>query len=137
MGKKRIMIVDDDKDFLDELKDVLESGGYDSVAVSDTNEVVDVAQRSRPDLVLLDLKMPGKSGFEMAVELRQAPGFAELPILAMSGCYDSGDFPLMQVHGIIKCFNKPLKIENIVSEINLLLKEQKAERRAVNHKEEK
>lgn len=137
MGKKRIMIIDDDKDFLDELKEALELNGYNPVAVSDTNEVLDVAQRSKPDLVLLDLKMPGKSGFETAVELRQAPGFSELPILAMSGCYDGGDFPLMQVHGIIKCFNKPLKIENIVSEIGVLLKEQKEARRKISHKEER
>jgi len=71
-GKPRIMIVDDNLELLEELENLLKMGGYDVTALSDGTQVFDVALKNKPDLILLDLKMSPKSGFQIADEVRNS-----------------------------------------------------------------
>lgn len=57
MGKK-IMVIDDDKEFLEGLQETLELSGYDLTVVNDSTKVLDITNKTRPDIILLDLKMP-------------------------------------------------------------------------------
>ena len=122
MEKKKIMIVDDDREFLEELKEALSSSGYDTTAVSEADKALEIAEATRPELVLLDLKMPHKSGFQLAGELKQRREFQHVPIIAMSAFYKNGDFALMEVHGIRKCLKKPLYPQDVIEEIKQALK---------------
>lgn len=120
--RKRIMIVDDDKEFLEELKETLMLCGYDSVAVNDSTVALDVAIREKPDLIILDLKMPQKSGFQLADELRRLEAFTQVPIIAMTGLFNSGyrkdDYRLLlNICGVKKFLGKPFNPLDIISQI--------------------
>jgi CheY-like chemotaxis protein len=124
MGKKKkIMVVDDDKDFLEEVSDMLNGAGYETVTVSDNESVVSVAQEAKPDLILLDLKMPLMSGFEIAGMLKAAIGTSRVPIIATSGFYalKEREF-LTTICGIDKFLKKPLSPPDLIKEIKLALK---------------
>ena len=75
MRKKRVMIVDDDKEFLEELQETLFLNGYEVIKVNDPHQVLDSAGNNKPDIILLDLKMDHFSGFEIADDLRRLPEF--------------------------------------------------------------
>lgn len=125
MKKTKVMIIDDDKEFLDELEDALTLNNYEVIATDDAISAPDIAGRSRPDVILLDLKMPKKSGLDLALELKQIPELAQVPIIAMSAFYKEGPFSIMQVHGVTKCLSKPLDPDTVFSEIEKVLGEAK------------
>jgi DNA-binding response OmpR family regulator len=125
MKKKKVMIIDDNKEFTDELKEALDLSGYDVTAVNDTIDVSNIAKRVEPDVILLDLKMPKKSGVQLAYELRQIARLIDVPIIAISAFYKEGTFSLMKVHGITKYLSKPVDLSHLISEIEIALCENK------------
>jgi DNA-binding response OmpR family regulator len=125
--KKKILIVDDDEIFLEELREIIESNGFITVGVKDPRQVKEAVKREKPDLILLDLKMPGKSGFQVADELKHATEFSRRPIIAMSGFFTQTEhFLLMQLCGIQKCIKKPFPPAEMINLINLALQEKTA-----------
>lgn len=80
---KQIVIVDDEVELLDLLKDILEDEGHEVVAISDPERVQSVVLSARPYLFLVDLMLPGIDGIELASHLR-AGAFRDTPIIAMS-----------------------------------------------------
>lgn len=115
--KKRIMIIDDDIDFLKELNEVLSLTGYDVVQVSDSEKAVGLIKSERPDLIMLDIKMPKKSGFDIASELKYFSGIIDVPIIAMSAFYKEDFNYLLSVCGIRKCLKKPFNPLDAIMEI--------------------
>ena len=123
MRTRKVMIIDDDKEFLDELKEMLESSGYNSVAVNDAGAAIEVAKEIKPAAILLDLKMPKKSGFQLANELRCFSELARVPIIAMSAFYNDDYKPLLDVYGIKRCLTKPFRPLDVIAEIEEALAE--------------
>ena len=80
-----------------------------------------MAQRIRPALILMDLKMPGKSGFELAFEFRDKPELADVPVVAMSGVFRSQKIPLLELSGIRRCLSKPLNPLDVIWTIEEIL----------------
>jgi CheY-like chemotaxis protein len=113
------VIVDDDVDFLEELKEVLCSGGYSVEAISDPVKAVQAITRLKPDAVLLDLKMDGKDGFEVAHELSQNPATAGVPVIAMSGYYAEEHLEKLKSVSVVRSFlTKPLVISDVMAKLH-------------------
>jgi len=109
MGNKKVVIINDDKESLRELEAILGASGYDSVVVDDALAAVDVVVRNNPDVILLELKMPRKNGFEIAGEINQVLETRRIPIIAMSDFF-KGEFGfLLELCGINRHVTKPLK----------------------------
>ena len=117
MKKKKVMIIDDNKEFTDELKEALALSGYNVTAVNDTIDVSNIVIKVNPDVILLDLKMPKKSVIQVAYELRQIGILTNVHIIAISAFYKEGTFSLMKVHGITKYLSKPIDLSNLIDEI--------------------
>ncbi len=117
MGNKKVMIVDDDKDFLEELRETLAMSGYEMIAVSDPLLVLNAASKEKPDIIVMDLKMPGKNGFQVADELRHVSQLMQVPIIAMTGNFKDEYDPLMKMCDISKCLRKPFNPLDIIAEI--------------------
>lgn len=81
----RVLIVDDDPDNVSYLKDVLEDGGYETLTAKDGVEGLDRARQGQPDLILLDLMMPNKSGIRMFQELKADPRLQRIPVVIVTG----------------------------------------------------
>lgn len=121
---KRIMVVDDDVELLEELTDLLTDKGYETTTFTSGGAAAREAQKSLPDLILLDLKMEGKNGFITAAELTRANTTAHIPILGMTGHYKGRMYAhLMNIIGFRGCLVKPIDPEKLLSTIADLLEE--------------
>jgi CheY-like chemotaxis protein len=82
---KKILIVDDEPDIITFLSALLEENGYTSVSAKDGTEGLELLRSEKPDLVLLDLMMPKKSGITMFQELRKDPELSDIPVIVVTG----------------------------------------------------
>jgi CheY-like chemotaxis protein len=81
---QRVLIVDDDPELRGLVARTLRSDGYTVVEAGDGLEALDVARRLLPDLVLLDMTLPGMDGVEVARQLKATPMLAGVPVVALS-----------------------------------------------------
>ena len=81
-GRVRVLVVDDDPQALRHVRNALDQGGYAAVLTGDPEEVPDLMRTIRPDLVLLDLVLPGTDGIEL---MRRVPLLKEVPVIFLSG----------------------------------------------------
>jgi len=120
--KHLIMIVDDNVELLEELENLLKLGGYDVLAVSDGTKVFENALKNKPDLILLDLKMSPKSGFQIADEARDSSLLKNTPIIAMTGFFTEKQHALMmKLCGIRTSILKPFRPLNLITKIEFAL----------------
>lgn len=82
---KQILIIDDEPDIVTFLSAILEENGYATVSAKDGVEGMEALRREKPDLVLLDLMMPKKSGIVMFQELRKDPELSQIPVVVVTG----------------------------------------------------
>ncbi len=124
--KKKIIVVDDNKEFLAAIKDALSLCDYEVTIVDDAGLALDIIMKTRPDLILLDLKMPGKSGFQIAYELKDIKEISRIPIIAITGFLNDDYFSIMKICGIEHCITKPFNPEHIVTLMESLLNKDKS-----------
>ena len=121
-SKPRILIVDDNVELLEELKDLLSLGGYDVIALSDGTQAVDTALNNKPDLILLDLKMSPKSGFQIADEAKNTLLLKNTPVIAMTGFFtEKQHLLMMKLCGIKTSILKPFRPLNLITKIEFAL----------------
>jgi CheY-like chemotaxis protein len=83
MSVHTVLVVDDDSDIVNFLEAALQGRGY-KVLIAVDGGALDVAQEGQPDVILLDLLMPGMDGVEVSRRLREDPATASIPIVLMS-----------------------------------------------------
>jgi CheY-like chemotaxis protein len=81
---RKILVVDDEDDIVDVAKTFLLSRGYEVVTASNGNDAIAKALFEKPDLILLDILMPGKNGFEVTRALKGDPSTSGIPIVISS-----------------------------------------------------
>lgn len=86
---KRILIVDDEPDAISYISSVLEDNGYDSLSAENGEEGLELAKKEKPDMILLDLIMPEKSGMLMFQELKKDPELGKIPVIVVSGASEA------------------------------------------------
>lgn len=122
MRKNRVMIIDDDKVFLEELNETLVLSGYEITQVNDPLSAVDKACSVKPDLIVLDIKMSGADGFQLAEKFKQLPETSNIPIIGMSAYFDRQKYStLMSMCGIEAFLTKPFNPVDIIAQIEKLL----------------
>jgi CheY-like chemotaxis protein len=83
-GKKLILVVDDEPDVVTYLTTLFQDNGYDTASAKDGNEALARIKEKRPDLVTLDMSMPGKSGVKAYREIKENPALASIPVLVIT-----------------------------------------------------
>jgi two-component system, sensor histidine kinase and response regulator len=81
---KRILIIEDDKDLLEEISDILKFEGYDFIPCQSGEQGIHLAQKNNPDLILCDIVMPGISGFDVLSELRKDKTTSVIPFIIIT-----------------------------------------------------
>jgi len=81
----RILVVDDDPDIIDYLSSFLGDEGYEVGSATSSVEALDQIEEIRPDGVLIDVMMPGKSGLDLLVTLRRDPRWTGIPLVMVTG----------------------------------------------------
>jgi CheY-like chemotaxis protein len=82
---KRILVVDDEADVRRFLTAVLEKRGYETMTAADGREAYEIAERERPDLIILDLQMPDQTGTDFFRRLTKHKDLEKIPIIVVSG----------------------------------------------------
>ena len=85
MAQKKVMIVDDDVDVSYNLTAVLENAGFEVVCYVDGQSALNHIKEQRPDIVLLDVMMPGISGFDVCEKIKSDPDTAAIPVIMLTG----------------------------------------------------
>ena len=120
----RILVVEDHVGNQTLLKELLEMQGYDVRSSSDANDIVATAIRFRPDLILMDLRLPGLSGFEAIGLLRAEPATASVRIFAVTAFALAEDERKARQLGADDYFSKPLDIPAFLQRVDQALKQQ-------------
>jgi DNA-binding response OmpR family regulator len=82
--KKRILIVEDEKDLRFFLTTTLTQEGFEVEEAIDVKEALEKIKEKKPDLILLDIILPGKSGFDFLIEMKKDPNFEFIPVIILS-----------------------------------------------------
>ena len=124
MAKKRILIVDDEEEIRNYLREILEDSGFDVVDAPNGFLGEKLFRQKPSDLIITDILMPEKGGFEAILELHRE--FPEVKIFAISG----GGWVSSEVYlevakelGAIRTFVKPVKAKELIEEISNLFQE--------------
>ena len=117
--KEKILIIEDDPLIRNELKTLMQSNGYETVAPEDFSDVIDRIKAEQPHLVLLDIKLPGISGFSLCTEVRT---FSEVPIIFVTSCNTDMDELNSIMLGGDAFITKPYNTAILLAKIASLLK---------------
>jgi putative two-component system response regulator len=118
----RILVVDDNQDIMLLMQELLATRGYDVVAVPDVSHAEVEILRRPPDLILSDVIMPGKSGYEFCRELKANPATRLIPVVLITGLTDRQDRLLGIESGADDFLNKPIFPEELFARVKSLLK---------------
>jgi response regulator NasT len=109
--KGMILVVDDDRLVLATLAHGLSQAGYDVIDADNGDDAILLAREHRPDLALLDIRMQGKSGFDVAEYLRQ---YCQMPFMFLSAFADEQTAAQVKALGAVAYLVKPLDIGQIL-----------------------
>ena len=118
---KKVLIADDKATSRELIRTVLETLGYEISEAADGIEAVRSARELRPDLIVLDLHMPGLDGFGVLTELRRDQDFAKTPIMALTASAMQGDRERALDAGFSSYVSKPIPLTALRAEVQRLL----------------
>ncbi|MFS2003914.1 response regulator [Duganella sp. CT11-25] len=112
--KMKVLVVDDNQDAADSLAALLEIDGFDVRAVYDGSAAIAAVAQSQPDMIVMDLGMPGMDGYETARAIRQRPGAERILMLALTGWGQSDARRRTLEAGFDHHLVKPVELEQII-----------------------
>jgi DNA-binding response OmpR family regulator len=119
-AQKTVLLVDDDNEILESMRTVLEAKGYRVMIARDGNAGLTVAERENPDLLILDMMMPKKSGFLVLEKLKGRPG-GLIPTIMITGNEGSRHRAYAEMLGVRDYIRKPFAMEKLVKSIEQIL----------------
>lgn len=118
----RVLVVDDNQDNSMLMRELLSSRGYDVTTASSADEAEEQIREQAPDLILLDVVMPGKSGYELCAELKSDPKTRLVPVVLITGLSDREDKLRGIEAGADDFLNKPIFPEELFARVKSLIK---------------
>lgn len=118
----RLLIIDDDLGVRGVLKAMLERAGYEVVACGSGAEGLQLARALRPDLVLLDIEMPGMNGFDVCSLMKTDTVLSAVPVVIMTGRPVDGVPARAQAVGAVDLLSKPFERDSLLTKIGAYLR---------------
>jgi DNA-binding response OmpR family regulator len=124
---KKVLIVDDEPNIVLSVEFLMQRDGLDVVTASDGQEAVDLLASTAPDLMILDVMMPRKNGFEVCAEVRADPKFSGMPILMLTAKGREAEMKKGLSLGADAYITKPFSTHELVAKVHELLNRNRAE----------
>jgi two-component system cell cycle response regulator DivK len=122
MNSPKILYIEDNPENRLLVRRILEAEGYNVVEAVDGPSGLDLAAASPPDLILLDINLPEMDGYELVGRLRQIPGLANTPIIALTAYALRGDRERILAAGCDGYIQKPIDVDSLPVQVASFLK---------------
>lgn len=119
---KKVMIVDDEPNIVLSVEFLMKRAGHEVVTAGDGEEALRVLAETKPDLMILDVMMPNKNGFEVCTDVRANPETADLPILMLSAKGREAEREKGLALGANAYITKPFSTHELVARVDELLR---------------
>jgi two-component system, OmpR family, response regulator len=117
---KRILILEDEPNIVESLSFILTRAGFEVSSEADGAQAMAVIGRQRPDLVILDVMLPNRSGFDILRDIKGQAGTAGLPVLMLTARGQARDRQAAEALGTDEFMTKPFSNEDIVATVKRL-----------------
>src|ERR1700749_1433075 len=118
--QRTIIIVDNDHEILESMRTILENKGFRILVARDGNAGLMIAERENPDLIVLDMMMPKKSGFLVLEKLKSRPG-GLIPTIMITGNEGSRHRAYAEFLGVKDYIRKPFALDRLVKSVDTIL----------------
>jgi len=122
MPKEKILIVDDEKDIIKMLDYNLKKEGYRVISVCNGEDALDSAKRENPDLIILDLMLPGIDGLEVSKSLKKEPKTSRIPIIMLTAKAQEADKVIGLELGADDYVTKPFSPRELIARMKAVLR---------------
>jgi two-component system cell cycle response regulator DivK len=116
-NKGTVLYIEDNPDNRLLVKRILLAEHYALLEAGNAREALDILQRARPDLILMDINMPDMDGYSLTTQIKAMPGFGRVPILALTANVMRGDKEKTLEAGCDGYIQKPIDIDQLSREI--------------------
>ncbi len=121
MTNRHVLLIEDEPNIIEAIRFLLMREGWRVDTHSDGTDAVEVVRTARPDLVILDMMLPGKSGMDILRELRDISDLEALPVLMLTARGQSRDRELAEKAGVSRFMTKPFSNTEVLSAVRDLV----------------
>ncbi len=118
---KKVLVVEDNELNMKLFRDLLEAHGYKTVPTRNGNEVLDLARREQPDLILMDIQLPEVSGLDVTRWLKADADLKKIPVIAVTAFAMKGDEQKIREGGCEDYISKPISVTGFIETIQKYL----------------
>ena len=114
---KKVLIVDDSQAEVHLMQSMLQQGGFHSVGISDPTKIEDAIEEERPNVILLDVVMPQRNGFQACRELKSQDTYSQIPVILVTSRSSPSDRYWGEQQGANGWVAKPFTSEELISAV--------------------
>jgi two-component system cell cycle response regulator DivK len=118
---KKVLVVEDNELNMKLFRDLLEAHGYKTIQTRNGNEVLDLARREQPDLILMDIQLPEVSGLDVTRWLKADAELKKIPVIAVTAFAMKGDEQKIREGGCEDYISKPISVTGFIETIQKYL----------------
>ncbi len=119
--KKRILLIEDDAELVHAIRLRLEANGFEVLSAADGNEGLQKVHRERPDLIILDIRLPKMDGFKLCRMVKYDEEYSSIPVIILTARVQPCDIAMGKEVGADRYMTKPFKNEELLLHIDNLL----------------
>lgn len=118
---KKVLLIEDEQNIIEAVKFILSRDGWDVNTHSNGHDAIDAVRQREPDLVILDVMLPGKSGFDILSEIRSDQALNGLPVLMLSARGQAKDVEMAVRAGANRYMTKPFSNSEVLDAVRELV----------------
>lgn len=118
---RHVLLIEDEQNIIEAIRFLLSRDGWRVDTHSNGHDAVEVIRAAHPDLVILDVMLPGKSGFDILTELRSKPDTLKLPVLMLTARGQSRDREMAEKAGASRFMTKPFSNAEVLDAVRELV----------------
>jgi len=115
---KHVLLIEDEPNIIEAVSFLLSRDGWDVSTHSNGHDASDVIKAKKPDLLILDVMLPGRSGFEILKELRASEANSDIPVLMLTARGQTKDREMAERFGATRFMTKPFSNSEIIETLN-------------------